>query len=80
MNEMCRYAVFGALFTEPPALPGGGVQPCAGSSHLDVVLEIHYRPGLGDDGLPRVQGNHDGLEVIADDLVIDHVSGYRNDP
>lgn len=45
-------------------------------AHLDAVLHVHHGTGLGDDGLAGVEGDDDGLDVVADDLVVDLVAGH----
>ena len=42
----------------------------------DAVLHVHHRAGLGDDGLAGVERHDDGLQVVADELVVDLVRGH----
>src|SRR5438874_785323 len=42
--------------------------------HDDAFLHVHHRPRLGDHCLAWVERHDDGLEVVADDLVVDLVA------
>jgi hypothetical protein len=57
-----------------PASGAGGIE---GRGHLDPLLHVHHRPGLGDHTFSRVQRHDHRLQVIADEPVVDHVRAHE---
>jgi hypothetical protein len=47
-----------------------------GRHHPDAILHVHHGAGFGHDGLFRIEGHDNGLQVVANELVVDFIRGH----